>query len=159
MKKILVDLMKCRECADCRVILEEKDAKKNISIFNIIEKALFLTTCRKCEDAPCILVCPEDALEKNKDGLVQRNGNLCIGCKSCALACPFGTIPNYIVDYVIPKAEYCLISNSTDLKAIIKACPEKAIQETDEKPNAENHIYKLTDNVLIKDYKWEEIIK
>ena len=34
----------------------------------IRELATFRFTCRKCEDAPCINVCPADALEKDENG-------------------------------------------------------------------------------------------
>lgn len=47
--------------------------------------------CRHCEDAPCAKVCPVKAIEI-KDQMVQINEGLCIGCKMCALACPFGCI-------------------------------------------------------------------
>lgn len=47
--------------------------------------------CRHCEDAPCAAVCPVKAIEI-KNQMVQLNESLCIGCKLCALACPFGCI-------------------------------------------------------------------
>lgn len=47
--------------------------------------------CHHCEDAPCTLVCPVKAIEV-KDQMVKLNEGLCIGCKMCALACPFGAI-------------------------------------------------------------------
>ncbi len=47
--------------------------------------------CRECEDAPCAVVCPVKAIV-SKDGAIQLNEALCIGCKMCGLACPFGVI-------------------------------------------------------------------
>lgn len=47
--------------------------------------------CRHCEEAPCKQVCPVEAIAC-VDGAVQLNESLCIGCKLCALACPFGAI-------------------------------------------------------------------
>ena len=47
--------------------------------------------CRHCEDAPCARVCPVNAISQ-QDGAVVLNETLCIGCKLCALACPFGAI-------------------------------------------------------------------
>ncbi len=47
--------------------------------------------CRHCEDAPCAKVCPVGAIT-HQDGMIQLNENTCIGCKMCALACPFGAI-------------------------------------------------------------------
>lgn len=47
--------------------------------------------CRHCEDAPCARVCPVDAI-KLTGREVELNEQKCIGCKMCAIACPFGAI-------------------------------------------------------------------
>lgn len=125
----------------------------------MVELASFMLTCRRCEDAPCINVCPQEALEKNKQGIVQRNNNLCVGCKSCTMACPFGTIPDYIVDYITPKEDFNKIDTEADIKNLIKKCPDGAVRISEEEPSEEKHIYMITDNVLVKEYKWEEFIK
>ncbi|WP_192458298.1 4Fe-4S dicluster domain-containing protein [Musicola keenii] len=47
--------------------------------------------CRHCEDAPCAKVCPVNAI-RHEDHAVMLDENACIGCKLCAIACPFGAI-------------------------------------------------------------------
>ena len=47
--------------------------------------------CRQCDDAPCARVCPVNAITHERDAIVL-NETTCIGCKLCALACPFGAI-------------------------------------------------------------------
>ncbi|MFI8315845.1 4Fe-4S dicluster domain-containing protein [uncultured Kosakonia sp.] len=47
--------------------------------------------CHHCEDAPCAGVCPVNAINR-EDGAVQLNESLCVSCKLCAIACPFGAI-------------------------------------------------------------------
>ena len=47
--------------------------------------------CHHCEDAPCAGVCPANAITR-LDGAVQLNESLCVSCKLCAIACPFGSI-------------------------------------------------------------------
>lgn len=50
--------------------------------------------CHHCEDAPCATVCPVKAISIRNNS-VQVNETLCIGCKLCSLACPFGAITPY----------------------------------------------------------------
>jgi hydrogenase-4 component A len=47
--------------------------------------------CRHCDDAPCAKVCPVNAITHENDSIVL-NETVCIGCKLCAIACPFGAI-------------------------------------------------------------------
>lgn len=48
-------------------------------------------TCHHCEGAPCLQVCPVNAI-KNVDKSVVVDEQTCIGCKLCACVCPFGAI-------------------------------------------------------------------
>ena len=48
-----------------------------------------VVTCHHCEDAPCVNVCPVDVL-KVEDGVVFADEQRCIGCKLCAIVCPYG---------------------------------------------------------------------
>ncbi|STD98845.1 hydrogenase 4 subunit B [Escherichia coli] len=47
--------------------------------------------CHHCEEAPCLQVCPVNAISQ-RDDAIQLNESLCIGCKLCAVVCPFGAI-------------------------------------------------------------------
>lgn len=46
--------------------------------------------CYHCENAPCVSVCPTNALQKEDDGFVTVSDDLCVGCQYCLSACPFG---------------------------------------------------------------------
>ncbi|QCE34494.1 4Fe-4S dicluster domain-containing protein [Acetobacteraceae bacterium] len=48
-------------------------------------------TCHHCEDAPCAEVCPVHAIEHTGDSIIL-NESLCVSCKLCGIACPFGAI-------------------------------------------------------------------
>lgn len=47
--------------------------------------------CRQCKDAPCASVCPVNCIS-NKDGYMHVDEAVCIGCKTCMVACPYGVI-------------------------------------------------------------------
>jgi len=116
------------------------------------ELATFRFTCRKCEDAPCIAVCPAEALEKDGEGIIDRHTNLCISCKSCVTICPFGTMMTDFFKHHRNKDLYYDLNDRIELELFIKACPPGVISltEADESP-AEN-IYMLNDKVLVREY-------
>lgn len=55
------------------------------------EKVTVPIQCRHCEDAPCANVCPVGAIVQ-EDGKIIVKEELCIGCKTCIVACPIGAI-------------------------------------------------------------------
>ncbi|WP_247729032.1 4Fe-4S ferredoxin N-terminal domain-containing protein [Halovivax limisalsi] len=47
--------------------------------------------CQHCTDAPCEKVCPTTARHtRASDGLVLTDYDVCIGCRYCQVACPYG---------------------------------------------------------------------
>ncbi|GGF68150.1 oxidoreductase [Paenibacillus albidus] len=50
--------------------------------------------CRQCENAPCAEACPVQAI-RQEEGVIVIHAESCIGCKGCAMACPFGAISLY----------------------------------------------------------------
>jgi formate dehydrogenase iron-sulfur subunit len=121
---------------------------------SVRELAVFQFTCRKCTDAPCIAVCPADALEKDEEGLISRSTNLCISCKSCVVICPFGTMMTDFFEYHRDKDNYYDVTDEQELELFIKNCPEGAVQKVDMEEDPENHIHKLNDHILIRERIW-----
>lgn len=157
MAQILIDMIKLRKAMieDPSLPLAEgffsqsgnKDGLKTIR-----ELASFRYTCRKCEDAPCIAVCPAEALEKDADGIIKRHSNLCISCKSCVTICPFGTLMTDFFHHHCNKDLFYDLTDKKELELFIKASPEGTVIISDADESPKDHIYRLNDKVLIKDY-------
>jgi sulfite dehydrogenase (quinone) subunit SoeB len=51
----------------------------------------FPKSCLHCDEPACVTVCPTGAsFKRAEDGIVLVNEDLCIGCKLCSWACPYG---------------------------------------------------------------------
>jgi Fe-S-cluster-containing hydrogenase component 2 len=156
-QKLLIDMIKLRSA-----LAENNDMLIPEGVFyqslnsnglkTIRELAAFRFTCRRCEDAPCISVCPADALEKDGEGIINRYTNLCISCKSCVTICPFGTMMTDFFKHHRNKDLFYDLTDRNELELFIRACPPgvASVTESDESP-AEN-IYRLNDKVLVRDY-------
>jgi Fe-S-cluster-containing dehydrogenase component len=66
-------------------------------------------TCNHCEKAYCVEVCPTKAChrEVENNNRVVIDKNLCIGCRTCVVACPFGHPFFDSQDRVTVKCDYC----------------------------------------------------
>ncbi len=62
--------------------------------------------CRQCDDSPCANVCPVGALKFGGD-FIESYEEICIGCKMCTLACPFGAIR--AESEIMPSIDYSII--------------------------------------------------
>jgi len=88
--------------------------------------------CMHCEDAPCLLACPTGAIARDTaTRAVTVNADLCIGCHSCSIACPFG-VPRFGKDGRMQKCDLCSARLEAGLEpACVRACPTKALKQGD----------------------------
>jgi Fe-S-cluster-containing hydrogenase component 2 len=159
-QQLLIDLIKLREAMaeNCDLKLPEAlyyPAANANGLKTVRELASFRYTCRRCKDAPCISVCPADALEKDDEGIITRYTNLCISCKSCVTICPFGTMMTDFFIHHRNKDLYYDLNDSNELKKFIKASPPGTVSLTDGEESPENNIYRLNDAILIREYLYE----
>jgi formate dehydrogenase iron-sulfur subunit len=85
--------------------------------------------CRHCMDPACVSACIVGALQKTDEGAVIYDGDRCIGCRYCMVACPYG-IPRYEWDKPVPYVRKCTMCyhriREGKQPACTEACPEKA---------------------------------
>ncbi|HIG8798700.1 TPA: 4Fe-4S dicluster domain-containing protein [Raoultella terrigena] len=83
--------------------------------------------CHQCENAPCVAACPVAALSMGEDR-VEADASRCIGCQSCAVACPFGAITVEIVAAHPPLIIKCdLCASREGGPACVAVCPTAAL--------------------------------
>jgi len=108
LKKLYIDLDKCLDCAEEKCSCSYNFHPGNNGIISLREMASFAVICRKCEQGTCVLSCPKEALEKKEDGVLKRYNMRCVACKSCTLACPFGTIIPELIPYKVSGCDFCI---------------------------------------------------
>jgi formate dehydrogenase iron-sulfur subunit len=79
--------------------------------------------CMHCEDPTCASVCPVGALHKTKLGPVVYNADICLGCRYCMQACPFG-VPRYEWESLAPRVRKCGFCADRLAKGGQNACAE-----------------------------------
>lgn len=94
---------------------------------NVYAYALSMA-CMHCERALCAEICPAAAVTKRDDGVVVFDQNLCIGCRYCEWACPYGA-PQFREDLgVMTKCTFCedLLAQGQN-PACVDACVMRAL--------------------------------
>lgn len=100
MKILAVDERRCTGCRTCELVCSVRHeraadpARARIQVVKWEDKGVYLPmVCHQCEDAPCAAVCPVNAIGRDEElGRVKTDHDLCIGCRACVSACPFGVL-------------------------------------------------------------------
>lgn len=79
--------------------------------------------CMQCLEPACVSVCPVKAMTKTPQGPVAYDGNMCIGCRFCLLACPFG-VPTFEWDRSFGRIHKCEMCRERQAKGLQPACTE-----------------------------------
>jgi anaerobic dimethyl sulfoxide reductase subunit B (iron-sulfur subunit) len=134
------DLARCSGCMACVVAcMDQNDIPgEGRSFRDVIRleqgqypsaKISFISlACFHCMDAPCINVCPKGAISRNAGlGVVMVSEDLCIGCHTCAVVCPFGA-PQFYPGEKMRKCNFCIDRVTHGFQpACARTCPTKAL--------------------------------
>jgi Fe-S-cluster-containing dehydrogenase component/formate-dependent nitrite reductase membrane component NrfD len=135
----VIDHRRCIGCHACTVACKQEN---DVPVGNFrtwvkyVEKGRFpeirrhfaVLRCNHCTNAPCVTICPVNALEKRKDGIVDLDRDVCIGCRACMQACPYDAI--YLNEELgaVEKCHFCAHRVEKGLEpACVIVCPEQAI--------------------------------
>lgn len=114
-KVLAVDPNLCTGCRVCELVCslnkegECNPRKSRIRVLKMDKEGFdFPLFCQHCGEPLCREVCPVNAITRDgKTGAMVLNEKVCIGCRSCSLACPFGVISYDSEKGVSRKCDLC----------------------------------------------------
>lgn len=94
---LLIDPEKCTGCRSCEIVCAMRHYKTinpalgHIHIVRFENSGLYIPiVCLQCEKPICESVCPVRAIKRDqKTGAMIINADVCVGCRLCAIYCPF----------------------------------------------------------------------
>jgi len=145
---ILVDTTRCNGCEACVLACKQEnnlgpdklrpgqqavDGLSSTRFSTILRRSgnrFVRHQCRHCVEPACASVCIVGALQKSPEGPVIYDSDLCIGCRYCLMACPWG-IPRYQWDEAVPYVRKCTLCyprlKEGKIPACVQACPREAL--------------------------------
>jgi len=134
------DISRCSGCMACVVAcMDQNDIPEDgLSYRQLVklEKGQYPSTrlafvtlaCFHCNDAPCVAVCPREAIFRDEtSGVIGVDEDLCIGCRACAMVCPFGA-PRFRDGGAMHKCNFCIDRVTQNMEpACVQTCTTKAL--------------------------------
>lgn len=130
-KALMINVEKCTGCRICEMVCSLKKegavnpSRARIHVVHWEEKAIEIPiVCQQCETPLCLTICPVNArFRGGEPGGIEIDYDMCIGCKMCLVACPFGST---CFDPVAKKVINCDLCQGDPECA--KFCETKAIE-------------------------------
>jgi Fe-S-cluster-containing dehydrogenase component len=133
--ELFVDPNRCIGCRACVEACSECPSHGGQAMIHLdfLERAASVqtapTVCMHCVEPACAAVCPADAIKIDAEGIVlSATTDRCIGCGSCALACPFGVPIVHEDRQLMMKCDLCYDRTAVGLKPMCATvCPSGAL--------------------------------
>lgn len=121
----------CMGCHACEIACKQEH-RLNVGprLVKIIEHTDHFVPvyCRHCGNPPCRRACPVEAIVRDEKGLVLIIDDLCIGCRDCVDACPFGAMQFDERDGLARKCDLCESRVTAGLQpACVVVCATRCI--------------------------------
>jgi carbon-monoxide dehydrogenase iron sulfur subunit len=134
-----IDPALCTGCKQCELACSWvqvgafQPAKSLIRVHIFDEQASYAPyTCFQCDEAWCMQACPVNAIDVDEaTGAKVVLDEVCVGCKLCVIACPFGTMFYDKQSDAAVKCDLCAGD-----PACAHACPTDAIASAEVDPGA-----------------------
>ncbi len=156
---VLVDLTRCVGCRTCEAACNkeqglpapsrsfddlsvlDKTRRTTESAYTVVNKYEVSTQdhplfrkiqCNHCNEPACLTSCFVNAYKKTPEGAVIYDPTVCVGCRTCMVACPF-YVPAYSYSSVTnPVVKKCIMCYDTRLKfgrppACVESCPREVM--------------------------------
>lgn len=135
----LIDQDTCIGCHACTVACKaEHDVPLGVNrtwvkyiesgSFPDVTRNFAVMRCNHCDDAPCVTICPTNALFHRDNGIVDFDTANCIGCKSCMNACPYDALYIDPADHTAQKCNFCAHRVEDGLQpSCVIVCPTQSI--------------------------------
>jgi Fe-S-cluster-containing dehydrogenase component/formate-dependent nitrite reductase membrane component NrfD len=146
----LIDTSSCIGCHACSVACKSENQVPlgvHRTWVKVTESGAFpntrrdfqVTRCNHCSNPPCVAICPVTAMIQRPDGIVEFDGDACIGCKACMQACPYDAIHIDPETHTAAKCHFCAHRIEQQLEpACVVVCPTHSIIAGDlDNPNSE----------------------
>jgi Fe-S-cluster-containing dehydrogenase component/CRP-like cAMP-binding protein len=101
---LVMDMDKCIRCGNCSLACHQVHGHSRLVRRGIhierpvkpgsrkIQHALLPQVCMQCHDPECLTDCPTGAVFRDRQGMIDINADICIGCLGCANQCPYDAI-------------------------------------------------------------------
>jgi Fe-S-cluster-containing dehydrogenase component len=141
MAKIIFNPQRCTGCRACEGACKQENqlpvgvrwrivsSKLTGELPNLM-KTYNSRACKQCSKPKCLEVCAVNAIAKNPvNGIVTINQTICLGCKGCIEACPFGQMKFNQESNKASKCHYCQDRIQKGLTpACVKTCMTMALE-------------------------------